>query len=221
MIAEDMTEMTNDNQLRHLIILGALMAFAIGGLLWGVQLLTSTVPASTAPIARANTASAVTPKAAIAAVAPLPTIVQLSPTSSPGFPTAVGQATVGATAATATSAPGHMAAAADLAARLLQQLSCLAPGARHDVTLEMAAAERARQDNTSLPKQGAIQIAERNEQRILIGADMLADLSTPGGHCGETLIFGIPPLDWLPNGARFGLGADVRPDGAVIVIVTR
>jgi hypothetical protein len=82
------------------------------------------------------------------------------------------------------------------------------------------AAEQARQDNAPLPKQGTIQIAAHNGEHILVAADQLADVSRAGGRCGETLLFGIPPLDWLPNGARFGLGVDTRADGVVIVVVT-
>jgi hypothetical protein len=95
------------------------------------------------------------------------------------------------------------------------------PGARHDAMMDAQAANLARQATTPLPPSGVIQMHALDGQYLLLGADAVTNLRAGAGRCGETLIFGVPPLDWLANGARFGLGVDVREGGAVVAIVAQ
>jgi hypothetical protein len=214
--------------IRGVVLLITLAALAIGGLLWVPSLRVGRTPPTTAPVAAANAARAiVVPAPHAAAAEPLPTIAPPSPT--PALtPLAMSH---GAKMAPTTTATGQMAPAASpptvpaagtaaLVAHLIKQLGCIAPGARHDAALDAVAARRAQQDDTPHPTDGTIQIAERDGQRLLLGLNQLAELERPHGRCGETLIFGIPPLDWLPSGTRFGLGVDARDGGVVIVVVT-
>jgi hypothetical protein len=108
----------------------------------------------------------------------------------------------------------------DVATRLAWHLGCLQPTAHHDAALDGLAMEQARRETVQLPSQGTIQIAGANAQRILLGPDQAALLEAASERCGETLIFGVPPLDWFHNGVRFGLGVDRRPEGAVIIVIT-
>jgi hypothetical protein len=118
---------------------------------------------------------------------------------------------------TATVAP-----ATDVALReaLAHHLACLAPHARRDRALDARAAELADREDSPLPAAGLIQITQTDGQYILLGADALADLRVADARCGETLIFGVPPLEWLPAGAHFGLGIAMRSGGAIVVVVT-
>jgi hypothetical protein len=109
----------------------------------------------------------------------------------------------------------------DLTSRLAAHLACIQPQARHDPALDAQAMNLARQDTIQPPASGAIQLAGSREQRIFLGADLVADLRVPGGRCGETLVFSVPPLPWLPAGTRFGIGIDQRSEGIVVVVVTR
>jgi hypothetical protein len=115
----------------------------------------------------------------------------------------------------------YVPAGGDLAASLAAQLTCLQTRAQHDQDLDARAAALARQDATSLPSQGALHIAAADGHHLLLGPDMVAGPGVQHGRCGETLIFGVPPLAWLPEGTRFGIGVDQRGDGIIVVIVTR
>lgn len=204
----------------------ALVTLLIGFLLWiaGLFSLPSTVPTVVAvPVAaRAPTTHAW----GVGTAVPLPTIaasqtigpISRAPTSAL-VPMMTPQLISAARDGGATTAAPT--ADATLTARLAHHLSCLAPHARHNVALEAHAAELAVQDISPLPATGAIQIADLHGQRILLGADALAALRAADGRCGETLIFGVPPLTWLPADARFGLAAATHPNGAVVVVVTR
>jgi hypothetical protein len=215
-----------EQQLLRVALSGALAALLIGGLLWMTRAL---VPVPLAPAAADAAPAALSERAAPAAqgrAAPLPTIAQrrlmssaVVPTAStPLPPPALPTASAGGGGVTATAASATDAA---FTTRLAQHLACLAPRAQHDRALDARAMELARQDDTPIPPTGAVQIAGPDAQRILLSADMLAELYAADGRCGETLIFGIPPLEWLPQNARFGLGIATRAGGAVVVVVTR
>jgi hypothetical protein len=109
----------------------------------------------------------------------------------------------------------------DLTARLAAHLTCIQPEARHDPALDAQVADLARQNTIAPPASGAIQIAGPREQRIFLSPAMVAGLRARGGRCGETLVFGVPPLPWLPAGTHFGIGIDQRSEGIVVVVVTR
>jgi hypothetical protein len=214
-------------QLRRVALISALVVVLAGGtLMVAPALLSSAAPAPrNSDIAIA--AGSVSPAMA-ASAPPLPTIArpasaratssavaeQASP-SSIGTDTSAGSSPAGAAA--------HLSSNADsqLTGRLVAHLSCIQPGAHHDPELDARAAELARQDDTPLPTTGVIQVVGNDVQHILISADALADLRTAGGRCGETLIFGVPPLDWLLPKARFGLAVVTRSAGALVVVTTR
>jgi hypothetical protein len=107
----------------------------------------------------------------------------------------------------------------DLAARLAKSLTCLQRSAQHVPELDARAAELAKEEMTPLPQAGVIQLEGKDGQRILLGSDMLADLRIEQARCGETLIFGVPPLEWLAQAARFGIGVSERSEGLVIVVI--
>jgi hypothetical protein len=216
-------------RLRRVGIIGTLVVLGVGALLLAASVLPSfaarsavleTAPQETARALprRAGTGAAVLPTAPR-----LPTITVPTPAASPGrvVPPLSPDGSAGATALHPTPAISEDAIGAHLMPILIKHLACIAPGARHDVALDPQAAALAQQDDTPPPTQGAIQVVERAGQRILLGADMVADLRDSSGRCGETLIFGVPPLDWLRSGTRFGLGVAGRTDGIVIVIVTQ
>lgn len=215
-----------DTQLLRLALPGAIVAALLGVLVWVMRLsmLPSAGPAAVA-VPTIGIASVV-PVPRIGTAVPLPTIV-VHQLASRAAQTVVPTSVPTSAPTAASNDSGSIATIAEpatdtlLTSRLLEHLACLAPHARHDVALDARAAELAGQDGTSLPASGAIQIAETDRQRILLSAEALADLHAEGGRCGETLIFGVPPLEWLLPGTRFGLGAALRDGGSAVVVVTR
>jgi len=215
-----------DTQLLRMALPGALVTALLGVLLWVMRLPMLQPTAPDAVAVPTTGIASVAPAPRIGTAVPLPTIVVhhlASRAAQTPIPTSV--ATLAPTAASngsgAIATSAAPASDAALKARLLQHLACLAPRARHDVALDMSAAEMAVQDDTLLSASGTIQITETDRQSILLSAEALAELDAEGGRCGETLIFGVPPLEWLPPGTRFGLGVALRDGGSVVVVVTR
>jgi hypothetical protein len=213
-------------RLRRVGIIGTLVVLGVGSLLLAASVLPSFAARSAVLETAPQETARALPQHAGAAVLPtlprLPTISVPTSAASPGgvVPPLSTDGSAGATALHPTPTISEDAVGAHLMPILVKHLACIAPGARHDVALDPQAAVLAQQDDTPPPTQGSIQIAERAGQRILLGADMVADLRDNSGRCGETLIFGVPPLDWLRSGTRFGLGVAGRSGGVVIVVVT-
>jgi hypothetical protein len=216
-------------RLRRVGMIGTLVVLIAGGLLLAA-------PALLTVAARSNDgASAAAPRRGpqaidgrAAARALHPTTIPLPTIPAPELaaaPAGISTPTLPMRSATETTLPSTPTTvrdgAADLAPLILKHLACLVPGIQHDATLDGIAVARAQQDKTPLPKQGAIQIAEHDGQRILLSADLVIDLRVGDGRCGETLIFGVPPLDWLPRGARFGIGVATHAGAAVVVVIVR
>jgi hypothetical protein len=216
---------TPEHQFLRVALAGAIVALLIGGLLWLARGLVSVASAPATGAVPAALPERGFPLAQ-AAAAPLPTIARRSLASStlpPMAPTpqparasspASPDISVGTTRALSTT---DMA----LATQLVRHLACLAPQAQHDTALDAQAAQMAGREDTSLPLAGVIQVEGVDGLHILLDADTLADLRGQPTRCGETLIFGIPPLTWLPADAHFGLGVATRSNGAVVVVATR
>jgi hypothetical protein len=214
-----------EHQFLRVALSGAVMALLIGGLLWLARGLVLVVAPPNTGAAPAVLLVQVGPVAQVAAAAPLPTIAQrhmVSPTND--ISTHSSQPTLdSSTASSDTSVITAALSLADtaLAAQLVRHLACLAPQAEHDSALDAQAAEMTLQEGIPVPSAGVIQVEGAQDLHILLSADALIDLRTQDMRCGETLVFGIPPLTWLPSDARFGLGVATNPSGAVVVIVIR
>ena len=148
---------------------------------------------------------------------PLPTIAVPTRTAALAQPSSVSAAPSEMPVSNGTTVTTHTE---EIAAHLAKDLSCLRPDARHAPELDAQAAERAKDDTTPLPQAGVIQLEEQDGQRFLLGADMAADLQAERRRCGETLLFGLPPLEWLSQGSRFGIGVAQKAEGLIIVVVT-
>lgn len=120
---------------------------------------------------------------------------------------------------TTPAAPTHALTAAALTAALRAQLQCLAPTTAPDPALDAAAQARITASTRPIPPSGQIVVRQRDRVEIVAAQPMLAAMELPATRCGETTIFGLPPLAWLPPGARWGLAATTLPAGARIVIV--
>jgi hypothetical protein len=218
----------DEAQLRKAGIIGTLVIIAAGGLLFAATMLPSsaahpvisqvaqTGPTRTVPAAPREVAVRPT-------VPPLPTIARPA-----GVVTILPNGTATPTVSSdvqdeqATTAAGStLGATTELATQLAHHLACIQPQAEHAPELDGQALELARHETAPLPAAGALQIEDPAGQRILIGQDRAADLLEVHSRCGETLLFGMPPLSWLSASTRFGIGVDERPDGLVVVVVTK
>jgi hypothetical protein len=216
-----------ERQLRRVALIGAVVSLLVGGALIAAPALLSFAASAPRKPDRNGHIQPGSLPADRGAAAPLPTIARpaIALTTPPisDTPTAVSTAEAASAgevlAADASSQPQNTRDT-ELATHLVDHLRCLQPGAQHDPALDLQASDLAYQQTTALPQAGVIQVHAQDGQYLLLGADTVADLRSQEGRCGETLIFGVPPLDWLPSGALFGLGVDLRERGAVVAIVT-
>lgn len=216
-----------ERQLRRVALIGAVVSLLVGGALIAAPALLSFVASAPGQPDRNGHIQPGSLPADRGAAAPLPTIARpaIALTTPPvsGTPTAISPAEAAsvseALAADASPQPQNTRDT-ELATHLVDHLRCLQPGAQYDPKLDPRANDLAHQQTTALPDAGVIQVHAQEGQYLLFGADTVADLRSQEGRCGETLIFGVPPLDWPPSGAHFGLGVDLRERGAVIAIVT-
>ena len=218
-----------ERQIQRIALIGTLVVMLVGGALSVVPMLLSFIqpavaqPDDTVRLPSSSTATGNNVSAprlpTIALPTLLPTIAPIA--TEPLVASPAARETSAALLPTAAPTRGYSAANDILVARLVAHLLCLQPGAHHDPTLDRQAVNLARQETTSLPETGAIQIYTPKGLQLLVSTSVVADLRSDEGRCGETLIFGVPPLDWLPRSADFGVGVDIRENGAVIVIATR
>lgn len=216
---------TSSNGFSRIVVISALIALITGLLLWGAAWLAGPRPATAElPVAPVATAVVQASSTAVAA-AQLPTIVVAAELPTIAQPTATVKTDASApstqTPTLTVAVTQEPADLSDVRDHLTRELGCLAPRARHDPALDALADERAAQPIPSVDADSIVQIAEQDGQRVVLGSTMLAQITSPSPRCGETLLFGIPPLDWLKDGMRFGLGVELQPHAAVIVVVTR
>jgi hypothetical protein len=215
-----------ERQLRRVALIGAVVSLLVGGALIAAPALLSFAASAPRKPDRNGHIQPGSLPADRGAAAPLPTIARppialtMPPVS--GTPTTISPAEAASAGEipTADASPQpHNTRDTELAAYLVDHLRCLQPGAQYDPTLDLQASSLAHRQTTALPDAGVIQVHAQDGQYLLLGADTVADLRSQEGRCGETLIFGVPPLDWLPSGAHFGLGVDLRESGVVVAIV--
>lgn len=104
--------------------------------------------------------------------------------------------------------------------RLLWHLECLTPQAQYDGVLDAVAQERAVADATPPGATGSTRIYEDDGTIIIFSGLTVADLvNNPAPVCGETLDFGLTPLDWPPDGATYSVGLDMRDTSVVLAVV--
>jgi hypothetical protein len=216
---------SHDLQLRRVALIATLVVLLVGGALIGIPAMFSLAASPSPQQTTGRAPASVTAEAPAEGAPPLPTIAQLTADTSASpianAATAVeSAASTVPTVGTPQDAGGSSDAdGTDLAARLAAQLACIQPGTRHDVALDLPAAALAQQETASPPAAGTIQIHGSQSQQLLLAADVVAELRAEGGRCGETLVFGVPPLEWLPKGTHFGVGVAMRDNGALATIL--
>lgn len=205
-------------------LVGAVLLVAAGALL---LLAPRAIPlpgpsAALGPVAtQASDANLARPDRATAA--PLPTIALL--TAQPvvaGAPGAPGEAGAAGDGSALLPAGGADATApmsdGELSELLASQLACLRPGMRREAALDSAATSRlADAAETDAPEGGALQLPAGGALLVVTTEEVAREAA--GARCGETLLFGAPPLDWVA-GERFGIAVVGRAGGLVISIIT-
>lgn len=207
------------DQTRAVLLIGVVGTLIVGSLLLLPGLLLPLLRPDPAPLSTMPTlaidAAAVPTVGATSTPRPSPTTV--APLQPLVTPTATGIPPTEPPAPTPVSITAEETAIRE---RLMWHLDCLTPQAQYDGALDAVAQERAVADVTPPGAAGSTRIYENDGTIIIFSGLTIADLvNNTAPVCGETLDFGLTPLDWPPDGVTYGVGLDLRDTSVVMAVV--